>query len=311
MIAVTGATGFIGSHLVRHLLMKGEHVSILVRSPHWAPPSHGPLRWPNVHLLKVSFGDLLHPATLQPFLDNCRTLVHCAGIVRGKRPVDVGLVNVRGTANILDAAENMGIEELCHVSSAAVEVLNDRYADAKRSAEELVSEFSGHLTIVRPSEVYGPGDRAGITKLISFVKRWPFLPIIGDGRYTLQPLHIDDLIDIILRITLERERLGTTTLTLAGPEPLSFNEIIDTIAVTLDRRIFRVSIPASFAMAITAIFDRTGLPLPTDTEQIRRVLTPKCWDIAPTRAVIDFSPRPFKQGIRETIELLRNDQAVG
>lgn len=304
MIAVTGATGFIGNHLVRRLLAAGERVSILVRSTHWAPPTKGPLTWPNLHLLSISLGDLLHTETLQQFLANSRTLVHCAGIVSGKRPVDVTMVNVKGTANVLAAAEKHGIQSFCYISSAAVEVLADRYADSKRSAEQLIRSFSGRHMIIRPSEIYGPGDRSGITKLVSFIRKWPVLPIIGDGRYTLQPLYIDDLIDIIVHVALRKQPIATNTLTVAGPGPLSFNEIIDTIAVVLNRQIVKISIPTSIALAITTVLDRTALPSPTNMEQVRRVITPKSWDITDTQRLVNFAPRPFIQGIRNTIELL-------
>jgi len=295
MIGLTGCTGFIGSHLARELTRSGKTIKILVRENKKLPLS---LRHDSI---EVMTGDLLKPHTLTAFCRNCELLVHIAGIVKGPGPGAVMSVNRDGTYNLLEQARTAHVQKCVYISSGAVDFLDGEYAQSKSEAEQIVKASGLDWTILRPSEIYGPGDRSGITSLLPKIRKWPVFPIIGDGSYTLQPLFVLDLVEAI---NTSIDRFSSTQgkiIHLAGPEPLPYKRIIETIASALDKKIRTVSIPVSLALLIATIIGKTGLAPFIDRQQIERVLVAKHWDITVARQLLDFSPRPFKHGITQAL----------
>lgn len=151
VVAVTGATGFVGMHLIRHLAIQGWDVRALTRRPQatlesgitWVPGSLEDER---------SLIDLTRGAT---------ACIHVAGAIKGRNRDDFARANIEGTERVLAACRTSGVEKFIHVSSLAAREPNlSDYAWSKRQAEEAVrANASGRWAMVRPPAVYGPGDR--------------------------------------------------------------------------------------------------------------------------------------------------------
>ena len=148
---MTGATGFIGTHVLERLREHGIAVRALTRSPRKS------LATDNVTWIA---GDLADGRGVEQLLEGASALVHCAGAVRGARPDDFDAINVAGTARLAAAAEAAGVDRLLSLSSlAAREPELSMYASSKRRGEDVLKDCRVPWTLFRPPAVYGPGDK--------------------------------------------------------------------------------------------------------------------------------------------------------
>lgn len=145
IIAITGGTGFVGTHLLDRAVAAGHHVRALTRRPR---PAREGVTWIE--------GDLAHPGVLA---DGADALVHVAGVVNARDRAGFAAGNIDGTRAILAAAGAAGVGRFVHVSSlSAREPRLSDYGWSKREAERLVKATALDWTIVRPTAIYGPGD---------------------------------------------------------------------------------------------------------------------------------------------------------
>ncbi|HET8701936.1 MAG TPA: NAD-dependent epimerase/dehydratase family protein [Nitrococcus sp.] len=191
VVALTGASGFIGGALCQSLSRAGWRVHALVRRI----PSTDPA--PEIEWIA---GDLANTAALGRLVAGADAVIHCAGAVRGRSAAHFERINVSGSEYLLQAAraEARCSRFLLMSSLAAREPALSWYAASKRRAEEALQREAGALalTIFRPTAVYGPGDRQ-LKPLLRFLQHG-VLPVPGerDARVTL--LHVHDLVAAVL-----------------------------------------------------------------------------------------------------------------
>jgi nucleoside-diphosphate-sugar epimerase len=190
LVALTGATGFIGGAVARRLLGAGWRVRALVRAPAAALPS-------GVETVAGALEDL---ASLRRLVREARTVVHCAGAVRGTGPGDFDRVNVDGTARLARAAaDEMPPGRVILVSSLAARHPElSPYAASKRAGERALGLLGAEPVVLRPPAVYGPGDRE-LRPLLQCMARG-VAPVLGAGRGRFSLLFVDDLADAIARV---------------------------------------------------------------------------------------------------------------
>ncbi len=193
VVAVTGATGFIGTHLVTALTGMGYHVKALSRQYR--------ARIEGTEWIK---GDLADKAALIHLVKNVDVVIHCAGLVRGNSYGVFKDANVEGTKNLVHAIEQQGhAPRLIFISSlAAREPHLSWYAKSKYQAEQVFASASGQLnwSIIRPTAVYGPGDKE-LSPLFKATKAG-ILPITGNAESKFGLIYVADLVQaIILCIT--------------------------------------------------------------------------------------------------------------
>jgi nucleoside-diphosphate-sugar epimerase len=120
-------------------------------------------------------------------------------------------------------------------------------------------------TIFRPSVIFGPGDEF-INMIAGFLKRFSVMPVIGDGEYRLQPVHIDDLCAVVTKSIDDRFAFGEI-FDIGGPEIMTFNELVDTVADALDKKCRKFHQPVFFMRILAAVFGRFSW-FPVTREQI-------------------------------------------
>ena len=148
-LAITGGTGFLGSHLLRLALAEGYDVRALTRG--WKPPEED-IAWVD--------GALDRPDSLAKLVAGADAIVHAAGAINAPTRAGFEAINVAGTAAMIDAARKAGVRRFVHISSLAAREpdLSD-YGWSKARSERLVAASGLDWTIVRPPAIYGPGDR--------------------------------------------------------------------------------------------------------------------------------------------------------
>jgi nucleoside-diphosphate-sugar epimerase len=184
-IALTGATGFAGGPILQALLRDGHDVSALVRNPRHQQFSAA---------VVVVQGDLENDSALSDLVHHADVVVHVAGAISG----DYARVNVDGTKRIFTAAHVSGVKRFIYVSSiTARQPEISTYAASKRAAEEFLQNAKTDMEIVilRPSAIYGPGDKSTLPLLAAMQKRVALLPGRSDAKFSL--VHVDDFARVV------------------------------------------------------------------------------------------------------------------
>ena len=188
-IALTGATGFAGGPILAELLRAGHEVSILVRKLQDHQFDGG---------IKVVGGDLDNVDALNKFADGAEVIVHVAGAITAASEAGYFQINYNGTKNVHAAAVAAGVRRLVHISSLAARIPElSPYAASKRAAEDFLQYQDGKMAILilRPSAIYGPGDKATLPLLLALQKPVAAIPGKSGARFSL--LHVNDFAAVV------------------------------------------------------------------------------------------------------------------
>jgi NADH dehydrogenase len=218
MILVTGATGFVGGHVVTALRRAGKDVRCLVRDVRTAER-------PKLAGCELTRGDMTDPVSLRAAVDGADCVVHLVAIRQGKDE-QFDRIMGRGTRDLLAAAEAAGVQRFVHMSALGV---NERTKDlvpyyrAKWEMEQAVKGSVLPFVIFRPSFVFGPdgGILPTFRKLAKFA---PVTPIAGSGDQRLQPIWVENVASYFVR-ALDDDVPPGTTFELGGPDVVSWNEL--------------------------------------------------------------------------------------
>lgn len=264
-ILVTGATGFIGSNLVKVLIQKGYDVRVLV------PEAEKEKVFSHTDIF---VGDIADSDSLQNIQKDIRIVIHCAGILGkwGSGESDLYRVNVEGTENLLKQCSFTELDKIIHLSAGGVSgpvaggMVDETYPcnpateyektklTGEQRALELAEQLDLPLTVVRPTFTYGPGDPHK-TGLFRAVKKGKFA-FIGDGMSVNHPVFIDDLINGIF-LALEKGK-NRQIYIIGGERPVTKKELVHTIADTLGVKRPGIYIPRWIADLAAPLLEMTG-----------------------------------------------------
>lgn len=250
MIAVVGATGFVGRHLVARLASSDASVRAVARKPAATAPG-----------VDAVSADLLQPESLQSALRGVDTVVHCAAITADRKeayPGQYRRVNAEGTRNLVAAARLGGVKRIVLVNGLGTRPGKDgSYMRTRWEMAESVRSSGLAWVALQPSILFGDGAPfpAAIARL---ARQFPVIPVLGGGR-KLQPLWIEDLVTCLIQVMNDPGK-DSQTIDLGGPEQMTFAEIDDLILATINLR--RLKLPFPVSMARVAARVMTVLPNP-------------------------------------------------
>jgi uncharacterized protein YbjT (DUF2867 family) len=227
MLLLTGATGLVGSTVLRRLVAESVPVRCLVRDPRRL----GALRV----RVQIALGDLTDPPSFRNAMRGVETVVHLAAAIRDQRRGSIEELNGIATWRMVDAAERQGVERFVFFSALGASPHHrTRLLRAKALAEQAVREADLHSTVFAPSIIYAPGDPW--LMLLERLALLPVMPVSGRGRAVFQPIWAEDVADaVIAALDLpagERHR----RFLLAGPQALSYDDIAQTVLRSLGRK---------------------------------------------------------------------------
>jgi uncharacterized protein YbjT (DUF2867 family) len=239
MILLTGATGTVGSSLLRRLTTDGARVRCLVRDPRRLGDQR--VR------VQIALGDLANPPSFRNALRGVSTVVHLAASIRDQPHASIEELNAMATLRLVRAAERAGARRFLFFSAmGAVHHSRTRFFRAKALAREAVEASSLETTVFSPSIVYAPGD-PWLTLLERF-SYLPAIPVSGSGRALYQPIWAEDVADCVvaaLAASGPRRRL----FELAGPQTLSYDDIVRVAMRPTGRRRPLVHVPLPIVRA--------------------------------------------------------------
>jgi nucleoside-diphosphate-sugar epimerase len=286
MILLTGATGFLGERVARRLVIQGHGVRCLVRPTSDRSVLEG-------LGLEYATGDLANEASIEQALAGCDTLVNVASIGFGHGP------------GIVRAAERAGVKRAIFFSTTAI--FTSLPAETKKvrlEAEQAITGSQLRWTILRPTMIYGsPRDR-NMWRLTQYLRRYPLIPIPGDGESLQQPVFVEDLAAAAATALTTDAGIGMA-LNLAGAEPVTYNQVIDTISDLLGRRVFKLHLPLRLAVLALGAYNALRRRAALRSEQLLRLNEDKAFSIDEARACLGYQPLTFREGIAFELQSLR------
>ena len=244
MILLTGATGLIGGELLPLLLASGEEVRVLVREPRRLGP--------NRVNVQISLGDLGDARSARHALRGVSTVIHLAASIRDQPSGSVEELNGLATVRLLRAAERAGAKRFVFFSALnANDFQRTRFFRSKALAERAVLDSSLEGIVFAPSIVYGPGDPW--STLLRRMSALPVVPISGDGDASFQPIWAADVARCVTAALADgapaSAENGSRRYELAGPQTLSYDDIVEVVLGSLDRPRPLVHVPLPLVRA--------------------------------------------------------------
>lgn len=307
---VTGGTGFVGSHLVEHLLAAGYRVRCLVRDPER-------LKWLEGLPVELAPG-ALEAAALEPALEGAGAVFHFAGQTRGT-PEELDHTNHLGTRTVAEAlARRGGGPRLVHCSSQAAAgpappgrplteedppAPTSAYGRSKLAGERELERLADRVraTVLRPGAVYGPRDRD--TLPLFRLARRGLLPVPGLGHAPVQVVHAAD-VALAARLAAELPAAVGRTYFVANPEALTWRQVAGVFGRALGRHVRPMPLPRAFYWVAGLLGEVVGRGRPGALDRRRaRDLTAPAWLCSVERARRELGWRPrlsLEQGFRET-----------
>jgi uncharacterized protein YbjT (DUF2867 family) len=285
-LLVTGATGFTGSRVVPLLIQNGFDVRCLSRSTSDRTPLF-PLT------VEWATGDLSNAESLTSAMQGADALVNIASLGFGH------------AEDIISAAKAAGIKRAVFISTTAIFTqLNAGSKSVRLAAEDAIQSSGLDFTILRPTMIYGsPRDR-NMWRLIRLLRIFPVMPIFGDGQSLQQPIFVDDVAQAVLRVLQTDATIGKS-YNIAGKDPLTYNQVIDTVAASLGKRIWKLHLPYMPIVRTLQFTERLRIRLPIKAEQALRLNENKDFSYAEAQKDFGFSPRNFEEGIRVEVGFIK------
>ena len=308
-VLVTGATGFVGSHLIAALLAAEHQVVALVRTPTDGELVHSRLAPARRPAVETRVGDVTRPDTLGAALAGVDAVVHLVAIPRDFHGgADLRLVNTEGTRAVVAAMTAAGVRRLIHMGAMGVEDVPDlHYASSKAKAEALVRASSLDWTILKPSLQFGTGD--GFFNIIAGLVRLSpgIIPVPGDGKARFQPIHTDDVAAVAVRALADPATIGGA-YDLGGPRYWTYQEITREVMTALGKRRLIVPMPVALIRLVAGAAELVHIAFPVATDQLRQLRLDNIGplDVIPT--TFGFEPRPM-EGALGYLRTRQRDQA--
>lgn len=288
-VLITGATGFVGKHLVKAFILNGAEVSCLVRTP-------GQEEMFGHRTIEAFYGQVTDPISLKHICHKIDVLVHLVAIIREKDEFSFDFVNRQGTANIVAAAKEANVNHFIHMS--ALGSTSDQtysYCYSKwQSEQEVVNSGIPH-TILRPSVQFGEGDEF-VNTLSGLVRSLPVVPVAGSGHTRFQPISVEDIALCVVKIADQAKYYGKT-IDLGGPDILTYNEIIDLIKETYRVKRLKAHIPIPIMRHLVRLMEITLPRSPITLKQLKQLDMDNVTKEHEIEKILGFKPKPMRGNI--------------
>lgn len=282
MILITGATGFVGRHLVARLRERDEPLRLLVRDPTEARSVRGPS-------VELASGDVTDPASLRRAMEGADAVIHLVAIIFEKGNRTFERIIAQGTRNVVAAAGAAGVKRFILMSANGARN-NPRYPYllAKWQGEQAAIESGIPYSILRPSVIFGSGDQFFNT-MATQVRLNPIVPIPGNGQARFQPIWVEDVCTCFLKMRDNDTYLGQGC-DVGGPEQMTYDEMNDVVMRVLGKRRPTLHVPVPLIKPAAAIMAAL-LPRPP--------VTPGLLDLLEVDNVTAPNPLPALFGIEK------------
>jgi nucleoside-diphosphate-sugar epimerase len=283
VIAVTGASGFTGEHVVRELAIRYPATTLrcLVRPS----SSLSNLDAPHTSLIT---GDLRDAASLRQLLRGADVYVHVASL------------GFDWTEQVIAAVKNSGVPRCIFFSTTAIFTkLPVNSKPIRERAEELIRNSDTAWTILRPTMIYGTARDRNVSRLIRFVRRMPIIPLVAPNALQ-QPVHVEDVAGAVISV-LSSQRTRNRAYNLSGGRALTLREMVQAVVRALELRRLLVTVPYSVVIGSIALYNQIAARPFLTVEQVKRIREDKNFGHEEAASDFGFAPRSFDEGVRAQV----------
>lgn len=292
-ILITGATGFIGSHITRALLQAGHEVRVCARDPAAAER-----RWPGIIAIPGNFQTDHRSADWAPRVSGVDLVINTVGIIREQGKNRFEALHHQAPAALFRACEAARVRKVIQISALGADSgAFSHYHRSKKAADDLLATLAIDWLILQPSIVYGPGAKSmGLFKALA---RLPLIPLIDRGDQPIQPIHIDDLVHAVLA-GLPADGPRNRRIALVGPEPLTMKDLFQQLGTWLGRGRQRfMRIPYRLTLQLARLGGFMGAT-PLTAEAVMMLKQGNTADVSEYRAVFRHTPISLPQALAKT-----------
>ncbi|MCK6450108.1 MAG: complex I NDUFA9 subunit family protein [Alphaproteobacteria bacterium] len=261
-VTVFGGTGFLGRHIVRHLVGRGFRVRVATRHATGKTPTASP----DIEPVRADIGDAASVAAALSGADGAVNAVSLYVEAEGRT---FQAVHVDAAARMAGLAREAGLGGLVHVSGIGADRRSpSRYVASRGRGDDAVASAFPSAAILRPSVLFGPGD-SFLSAIADLLRRSPVFPLFGRGLTRLQPAHVDDVARAAAALLAAPRAAGVYEL--GGPDVLAYRALIEKVAAQIGRRPILVPVPFGVWHAAAAVAERLpGAPLARNQVELMR-----------------------------------------
>ncbi|MFN3265302.1 MAG: complex I NDUFA9 subunit family protein [Deinococcales bacterium] len=292
-ITVTGATGYVGHHVVRELLERGHQVSAVSRSGAKSSTASGKTL-ATFESVNYIGGDVVTGRNLDQAFAGAEVVIHLVGIIAEHRDQTFQNVHINGTKNVLEAAKKAGVKRYLHMSALGAQAnAASGYSSSKFAAEELVRASGLDYTIFRPSLIFGEGDDFFGRVLKNLVSSAPIVPQIGDGSFPFRPVWVGDVAKCFAQ-SLDIPATIGQVYNVVGAQEFSFRELLLLEMKALGIKKPLVPAPIFLMDIAVPMMQILGSLAPITTHQYAMLKAGNTADPAPVNAVFKLENRSLE-----------------
>ena len=289
MILVTGASGFVASHLIPQLRKSGQSLRCLVTNE-----AEGTrIKAPGAEL---AIGNVTNPASLRTAAEGVDTIIHLVAVIREPKNATFESINVIGTKNMIEAAKAAGVKRFIHMGAlGATPDPKYKYLHSKWLGMEAVKNSGLEFSILQPSVMFGEG--AGfIASLVRSVHLAPFIvPIAGDGKSKLQPIWVGDVASCVMKL-VAGEKIGRG-IEIGGPEIMTYEAMMDEILKAMGEKRTKIHVPRWLMRPGVAVMDALLSNPPITMVEFNSMEIPNITDPDSVEKEFGFKPMPLRDGL--------------
>jgi len=285
-ILITGATGFLGEHVVPMVLQKYKKVTCFVRKD----SNTSTISYPGVSLY---YGDAKEKNSLQAALRNIDILINLIPFASGCIP------------DIVDACVKTNVKRAIFIGNT--QIFNYQPKNIKQTlikAEESIISSPLIYTILRPTMIYGTPKDRNMIKLIRFLDKSLIVPIPGNGQAKLRPVFVKDVAKAIISV-INCESTYKKVYNISGRDALTFNQIVDLIGQNLGVNRLKIHVPLSIIYRLMCYLSPLFKRIPLKREQIQRFNEDRDFDHKEATKDFGYFPIFLKHGIAQEIRMYR------
>jgi uncharacterized protein YbjT (DUF2867 family) len=295
MILVAGGTGFLGAAIVRELARRGVGpIAVMSHRPDAARS-----RFPGLNV-SVRAGDARDAASLRRAVEGVETVISSMQfpnfpVENPRKGYTFEEIDARGNERLVTAAKEAGARTYVYLSGVgAAPDAAKHWFRAKWQAEQAIKSSGLRYTIFRPSWVYGPEDHA-LNRYVTFARKLPFVPVIGNGQQRLQPVFVEDVARCVAD-SLTLEAAANEVFEIGGPDVLTMNDIVRTMLRVMGKKRLVLNMPVFLARLAATLMAR--LPnTPLSAEVVEFAIAEALADNTRLLQVFDVRLTPLAEGL--------------
>lgn len=220
------------------------------------------------------------------------------------------LAHIRATPAIISSLKKaFQTPRLIVISTTGCFSKYNQYAQMYKEAEECFSSYEGSYCLVRPTMIYGSPMDLNLHKLIKFCNKFGFFPVFGQGESLLQPIHADDIAQVLLS-ALEHPQVSGD-YNISGGTVISFKDLISLVEKILGKPIKKIFIPLGLGVNLASISEKLlATRSPIKKEQVLRLQEDKVFSHEKAKSDLGFSPRTLEEGLRQEVQMMRSQGII-